>query len=87
MIREVVGAITAVFVGVILLWFILPMLNVTYETVKATIPAEAQNTPTMQTLFALGDGLYLILGFIVFVVVGYLLFAYATRAVPFDFGG
>jgi hypothetical protein len=87
MIREVVGAITACFVGIILLWFIIPMLNLTYETTLSVLPANATSTPTMQTLIALGDGLFLIIGFITFIVVGYLIFAYATRIVPFDYGG
>lgn len=84
MLREVVGAIAAVFVGVILLWFILPMLYTTYESVKTVIDT---SDPTTQTLIQLGDGLYLILGFITFIVVGYLVFAYSTRIVPFDYGG
>lgn len=87
MIREVVGAIAACFVGIIMLWFIIPMLNLTYETTISVIPPESLETPTMQTLIQLGDGLFLIIGFITFLVVGYLIFAYATRIVPFDYGG
>lgn len=86
MIREVTGAIAAAFMGIILLWFIIPMLFTSYQTVVSVIPANVTSTPTMQTLLTLGDGLYLILGFISFIVTGYLIFAYATRAVPFDYG-
>jgi type II secretory pathway component PulF len=81
MIRETVGALMAVTMSVILLWFILPMLNVTYEQVKATVDL---SHPTTETLVTLGDGMYLILGFIAVLVPGYLIFAYASRIVPFD---
>lgn len=63
------------------------MLKLTYDTTLSVIPANVTSTPTMQTLITLGDGLFLIIGFISFIVVGYMIFAYATRAVPFDYGG
>lgn len=81
MMREVVGAVMAAFVGLLLLWFILPMLNTTYELIKQNVD---MTNPTNQTLILLGDGVYSILGYIVIVVVGYLIFAYATRNVPVD---
>lgn len=72
----------AVTMSIILLWFILPMLNMSYELVKTTVD---QDHPTNQILMQLGDGLFIILGFVAFVVAGYMLFAYATRNVPFDY--
>jgi len=82
MMREVASAIMAGFVGVLLLWFMLPLLNTAYENVKMNIDV---NNPTNQAMLTIGDGIYLMLPFIVFIVVGYLIFAYATRALPTDF--
>lgn len=79
--REVIGAIMSCVMGLFLLWFILPMLNVTYTQTKATVNA---TDPTMQALFSIGDGVYSIMPFVIFIVVGYLIFAYATRREPFD---
>ena len=81
MMREVIGAIMSCVMGLFLLWFILPMLNVTYTQTKATVNA---TDPTMQALFSIGDGIYSIMPFVIFIVVGYLIFAYATRREPFD---
>lgn len=81
MMREVVGAIMSCVMGLFLLWFIIPMLNVTYTQTKATVNA---SDPTNQALFAIGDGVYSIMPFVIFIVVGYLIFAYATRRQPFD---
>lgn len=79
--REVIGAIMAAVAGLYLLWYILPMLTTIYELVKATVDL---TNPTIQTLLVLGDGVYATLGLIVIVVIGYLIFAYATRREPFD---
>lgn len=84
MMREVAGAIASAFFGVLLLWFMLPMLNTAYEATKATVDL---SNPVNQTMITIGDGVYLILPFIVLIVVGYLIFAYATRNLPVDFNG
>jgi len=81
MMREVIGAIMACVMGLYLLWFILPMLNLTYANTKSIVNA---SDPTMQALFQIGDGVYSIMPFVVFIVIGYLIFAYATRREPFD---
>lgn len=81
MMRAVAGAITSAFLGVFLLWFMLPFLNTAYESTKATVDL---SNPTNVTLLAIGDGVYLFLPWITLIVVGYLIFAYATKNVPFD---
>ena len=81
MMREVIGAIMSCVMGLFLLWFILPMLNLSYATTKSIVNG---TDPTMQALFAIGDGMYSIMPFVIFIVVGYLIFAYATRREPFD---
>ena len=81
MMREVVGALMACFGGLLLLWFMLPMLNVSYSMTKSIVNA---SDPTMQALFQIGDGVYSIMPFTILIVVGYLIFAYATRREPFD---
>lgn len=81
MIRAVVGAIMATFMGVFLLWFILPLLNTAYESTKAQVDL---SHPTNVTLLTIGDGVYMFLPWVTLIVVGYLIFAYATKNVPFD---
>lgn len=81
MMREVIGAIMSCVMGLYLLWYILPMLNVTYSQTKATVNA---SDPTIQALFQIGDGVYSTMPFVIFIVIGYLIFAYATRREPFD---
>lgn len=81
MIRAVVGAIMATFMGVFLLWFIYPLLNTAYESVKTGID---QSNPVNAQLITIGNGVYSFLPWVTLVVVGYLIFAYATKNVPFD---
>lgn len=82
MMRAVIGAIMSAVMGLFLLWFILPMLTTAYESVKQSLPNPTD--PNIVQLWALGDGVYSMLGLIVIVVVGYLIFAYATQREPFD---
>jgi multisubunit Na+/H+ antiporter MnhB subunit len=84
MLRAVVGAIMSVFVGVLLLWFIYPLLNTSYESVKSQIN---MTNPVNAQLVAIGNGVYMMLPWVTFIVVAYLIFAYATKNVPFDIGG
>lgn len=81
MIRAVVGAIMATFMGVFLLWFLLPLLNTAYESTKTFVDI---SNPTNATLISIGDGVYMFLPWVTLLVVGYLIFAYATKNVPFD---
>ena len=81
MMREVIGAIMSCTMGLFLLWFILPMLNITYTLTKQQVNS---TDPTIQQLFNIGDGVYSIMPFVVLIVVAYLIFAYATRREPFD---
>ena len=81
MMREVIGAIMAAVTGLFLLWFLLPMLTTLYNQVKLTVDV---TDPTIAQLLTLGDAVYAILGLIVIIVVGYLIFAYATRREGFD---
>lgn len=81
MIRAVVGAIAATFMGVFLLWFMFPLLNTAKEAVAAQVDTA---DPTNATLIAIGDGVYSALPFVGLLVTGYLIFAYATKNVPFD---
>lgn len=84
MLKEVVGAIMAAFVGVLLLWVVLPVLknvqNMVFNSVNSTDPATLQ-------LMALGEALYYIMGGIVFFVTGFIILSYASRRDPFDTSG
>lgn len=74
----------AAFVGITLLYFILPMLKNTQNLVFANINA---TDPAVQQLMALGDTLYYIMGFLVFIVTGYIILSYASRNDPYNLGG
>lgn len=81
MLREVIGSVMACFVGITLLWVILPVLknvqNLVFDQIDTSDPATLQ-------LMALGDALYFILGGIIFFVVGFILLSYASSRQPFD---
>jgi hypothetical protein len=83
MMREVVGAIMAAFVGVVILWFLLPALTIVKNNIFAHLDT---SDPTVQTLIQLGDAVYLIMGFVIFLVIGFVIFSYATRGSPYDVG-
>lgn len=87
MMREVLGAVMAAAMGTVLLWFILPMLNLAKISVFNGIlnnpdPTISQNETTL-LLIQLGDMVFLSLGFVVFLVVGFIILSYATRRDPF----
>ena len=81
MLRAVVGAIMAVFYGVFLSWFVLPMLWTIYTSYTQTLDT---SDPYIDRLVTQGNILFTVLGLVAFVVPGYLIFAYATERVPFD---
>lgn len=88
MMREVLGAVMAATMGTVLLWFVLPMLNLAKLSVFNSIlnnpdPAISQNETTL-LLIQLGDMVFLALGFVVFLVVGFIVLSYATRRDPFS---
>lgn len=81
MLRQVLGAIMATFMGIVLLWAILPILknaqNIVFDSIDTTDPATIQ-------LMALGEALYFILGGLVFFVTGFIILSYATQRSSFD---
>ena len=81
MMREVIGAIMAAVTGLFLLWFLLPMLTTMYNQIKLSVDV---SDPTIAQLLVLGDAVYAVLGLIVLIVVGFLIFSYATRREGFD---
>ena len=83
MLREVIGALMAIFMGTLILWVILPTLKNVQNLVFDFI--DTNDTATLQ-LMALGEALYFILGGVVFFVVGFILLSYASRRGTFDTG-
>jgi len=81
MIRQVIGAIMAAFVGTLILWVILPVLknvqNMVFNNIDTTDPTTLQ-------LIALGDVVYVMLGFVTFFVIGFVILSYATSRSPYD---
>lgn len=77
----------AATMGTLLLWFILPMLNLAKISVWGMIqnnpdPNVSQNETTL-LLMQLGDTVFLALGFLVFMIVGFIILSYATRRDPY----
>ena len=81
MARATVGAIMAVFMGVLLLWFALPMLQTVYNQ---TAEFADLTDPNIERYVNLGNMLFMALSIIAFAVPGYLVFAYATERAPYD---
>jgi hypothetical protein len=81
MIREVAGAIMAAFVGTLILWVILPVLKNVQNMVFNSIDTD---DPTTLQLMALGDTIYIVMGWLVFFVVGFIIISYAARKDPYD---
>jgi hypothetical protein len=73
----------AAAVGTMLLWLILPTLRIAFNSVSDQID---QTDPVNQQLIELGDMTYIILGFIVILVVGFVILSYATRRDPYGAG-
>jgi len=71
----------AAFVGTLILWVILPVLknvqNMVFNNIDTTDPTTLQ-------LIALGDVVYVMLGFVTFFVVGFVILSYATSRSPYD---
>ena len=71
----------AAFVGTLILWVILPVLknvqNMVFDNINTTDPTTLQ-------LMALGDTVYVIMGFVVFFVTGFIILSYAARRDPYD---
>lgn len=71
----------AAFVGTLILWVILPVLknvqNMVFNNIDTTDPTTLQ-------LIALGDVVYVMLGFVTFFVIGFVILSYATSRSPYD---
>jgi type II secretory pathway component PulF len=76
MMREVVFAIMAIIILGYLLYFITPMMTTLKDSGMQSVN---MTNPVIANYFDMGDGLYVILGLVGFGVIGFLLFAYATR--------
>lgn len=74
MIRSIVLAIFATIMGFSMLWLIYPMLSLGKSSV---IDQFDQNDTVISTSLRAGDTFYLILGVVVFVVVGFILISRA----------
>lgn len=81
MLKEVLGAVMAAFVGTLILWVLLPVLKNVQNVVFNTIDTE---DPTTLFLMSLGDVVYLIMGWVVILVVGFIILSYAVRRDPYD---
>lgn len=84
---EIVAAIMAALVGTLLLWFIMPMLNLARlmtEDIVIKNPVYQNNTVLQQTV-KMGDMFFLSMGFIVFMVIAFLLISKSTKRGPDDF--
>lgn len=76
MMKEVVFGIMAIILVGYLMYYMTPMLVILKDDGMATVN---MTDPTITTYFEMGDGLYAIVGVVGFGVIGFLLYAYATR--------
>lgn len=82
MLREVIGSVMAITVGIIILYMMLPTLETVKNQVFERLPN--QDDPTNQQLFLIGNNAYLILVFIVIGSIAFVIFLYASNKDPFD---
>lgn len=81
MLREIIGAIFAAFIGTLVLWAVMPALKNIQSAVFYSIDSE---DPTTAMLFFFGDILYLILGWVVVFVIGFAVLSRAARSDTFS---
>lgn len=81
--QKVASVVGAAYVGVLLLWFALPLMFQIYQTVTGWSFID-QNDPVIQQMFAFGNTIFIVLGAVVFLVVLWTWIANATERDPRD---
>lgn len=80
--REITGAIATGFIGIYMLWFVIPTSKTAYNTEIAAIN---QTTPLMQQILPITNNWWSIFPLLIIVLVGYTIWLYATDRLGFDY--
>lgn len=70
--------------GIYLLWFILPQLQTAYTVTKSSVNA---TNPTTAQIIAIGDSVFIMLGFLTVIVTLFVVILYFVRREPIDVRG
>lgn len=76
MMREVVGTITGIFIGLYFMYFYYPMLYTTHSNFSILVNS---TDPTIATSYTMGSGLYQAIPLIPFLVGGFVIISVALK--------
>ena len=80
--REIIGSVVAVFVGIYMLWFVIPVTKTAYNQELAHLNT---TSTLMQTLVPITNNWWVIFPLIIAVLIGYTVWSYATDRNAFDY--
>ena len=80
--REITGSVVAVFVGIYMLWFVIPVTKTAYNTELAHLNTTSS---LMQTLIPITNNWWIIFPLLIAVVGGWTIYNYATDRTAFDY--
>lgn len=80
--REIMGSVVAVFVGIYMLWFVIPVTKTAYNQELAHLNTTSS---LMQTIIPITNNWWVIFPLIIAVLIGYTVWSYATDRNAFDY--
>lgn len=80
--REIIGSVVAVFVGIYMLWFVIPVTKTAYNMELAHLNTTSS---LMQTILPITNNWWVIFPLIIAVLVGWVVWSYATDRNAFDY--
>ena len=80
--REITGSVVAVFVGIYMLWFVIPVTKTAYNTELAHLNTTSS---LMQTLIPITNNWWIIFPLIIALLIGWQVWNYATNRDAFDY--
>lgn len=80
--RSVVGATVAVFIGVYMFWFVIPVGKTAYNTELAQLNT---SSALMQSILPITNNWWIIFPLLIAIIVGYTIWQYSTSTDSFDY--
>ena len=80
--REITGSVVAVFVGIYMLWFVIPVTKTAYNTELAHLNT---TSTLMQTIIPITNNWWIIFPLIIVIAGSYTIWSYATDRTAFDY--
>lgn len=80
--RAIVGATVTGFIGIYMLWFVIPATRTAYTSELAAVN---KTSALMQTIIPITDNWWIIFPFLIILLVGYTIWQYASEYFGQDF--